>query len=103
MHYYLNADKTELLADITQMTANPPVGSPIPSTLKTYTIIPNFRQSPGVDLFGYLDSANNTIATPVADLSTVKAIQINLGVDATGRSNQAMTLQVSLRNRKTNL
>jgi hypothetical protein len=91
------------MADVTQMTSNPPIGTPIPNTLRTYTIIDNFKQSANTDLFVYLDSSDNPITSPVADTTTIKAIAINLAVAATPNNNQAMTLQVSLRNRKTNL
>jgi prepilin-type N-terminal cleavage/methylation domain-containing protein len=103
VHYYLNATQTQLLADVTPMTANPPVGTPIPANRKTYTIIVNFKQSPNTNLFAYLNSANSALGLPITDLKTIKAIQVNLGVAATPNNNQAMTLQVSLRNRKNNL
>jgi hypothetical protein len=103
IHYYLNTGQTALMADVTQMTSNPPIGTPIVSTKRTYTIIDNFKQSANTGLFVYLDSSNNPIASPVANTTTIKAIAINLAVAATPNNNQAMTLQVSLRNRKTNL
>ncbi len=103
VHYYLNGSNTQLMADVTPMTANPPSGMPITSEKKTYTIINNFQQSSGVKLFVYLDASNNALATPVADTTAVKAIQINLAVASSGGKNQAISTQVSLRNRKTNL
>ena len=103
VHYYLNANKTQLLADVTQMTANPPVGSPIPSSLKTYTIIDNFKQSAGTDLFVYSDASNTVLPEPISDLTVIKAIKINLAVSASNNNNQIETTQVSLRNRKVNL
>ena len=103
LHYYLNNNQTELLADVTQMTANPPTGVPIPSTLQTFVIIDNFKQSANTDLFTYLDSSNNPLTEPIADLKAIKAVRINLAVATSSNGNQAMTLQVSLRNRKTNL
>ena len=36
--YYLSTDQTKLLADVTPMTANPPIGVPITANKKTYTI-----------------------------------------------------------------
>ena len=105
IHYYLNSNKTILYADVTPMTANPPNGTPITANLKTYTIIPNFYQASGVNLFTYLDAYNNVLTLPISDLQTIKGIQIGLAVPGGTASggNQAMTLQVSLRNRKTNL
>jgi prepilin-type N-terminal cleavage/methylation domain-containing protein len=104
IHYYKNAASTAILADVTQMTANPPVGTLIPATLKTYTVFDNYKQVSGVNLFIYLDSAGAALTTPISDLRTIKGIRINLAVaDATKTGNQSMSLDVSLRNRKTNL
>lgn len=103
IHYYLNASKTQLLADVTAMTANPPTGTPIASSLKTYTIINNFKQSAGTDLFQYYDAANALLTSPITDTTAVKAIKVNLAVSASTGNNQILTMQVSLRNRKTNL
>ena len=103
VHYYLNAAQTELLVDVTPMTANPPTGTPITNQKKTYIIIDNFKQSPNTNLFVYLDGAGNPLTLPITDLTTIKGVQINLAVAATPQNNQAMTVQVSLRNRKTNL
>jgi prepilin-type N-terminal cleavage/methylation domain-containing protein len=104
IHYYRNATDTVLYADVTPMTSNPPIGTPITANKKTFTIIPNFKPVAGVTLFQYLDSAGTVLLLPVSDLHTIKGITINLAVPtATGGGNQSMTLQVSLRNRKTNL
>lgn len=103
VHYYLNASQTELMADVTPMTANPPIGTPITAQKKTYIIIDNFKQSPSTNLFVYLDGTGSPLTMPISDLTTVKSIQINLAVAATPNNNQAMTAQVNLRNRKTNL
>jgi prepilin-type N-terminal cleavage/methylation domain-containing protein len=105
IHYYLNTGKTILYADVTPLTANPPNGTLITANKKTYTVIPNFYQASGVTLFTYLDAYNNVLTLPITDLQTVKGIQISLAVPGGNASggNQAMTVQVSLRNRKTNL
>ncbi|HVO86672.1 MAG TPA: prepilin-type N-terminal cleavage/methylation domain-containing protein [Candidatus Binatia bacterium] len=106
VHYYLNATSTRLYADVTPMTANPPIGVLIPANKKTYTVIEDFHQLAGVNLFVYLDDTGNTLAMPIADEHTIKGIQINLAVPAdhpTPNGNQQISLQVSLRNRKTNL
>jgi prepilin-type N-terminal cleavage/methylation domain-containing protein len=106
IHYYLNASSTSLMADVTPMTANPPIGTPLPAQKRTYTIIENFYTFGGVSLFTYLDASYGTIATPIADLNSIKAIKINLAVPSnapTKNSNQQISLQISLRNRKTNL
>jgi type II secretory pathway pseudopilin PulG len=102
-HYYLNTNHTQLLADVTAMTANPPIGTPISSSLKTYVIIDNFKESSGTNLFNYYDASNTLLASPIADLTTPKAIQINLAVVSSTGNNQILTMQVTLRNRKTSV
>jgi prepilin-type N-terminal cleavage/methylation domain-containing protein len=104
IHYYRNAADTVLYVDVTPMTANPPIGTPIIANKKTFTIIPAFKAVSGVKLFQYLDSAGAVLGLPITDLHTIKGMQVNLAVPtAIGGGNQSMTLQVSLRNRKTNL
>jgi type II secretory pathway pseudopilin PulG len=106
VHYYLNAGSTTLYADVTPMTANPPIGSLIPAQKETHTIIDDYHVLPGLNLFSYLDGAGNTLSLPLVDENAVKSIQINLAVPAdhpTPNGNQQMSLQVFLRNRKTNL
>jgi prepilin-type N-terminal cleavage/methylation domain-containing protein len=105
VHYYLQTTggTKQLLADVTPMTSNPPIGTPITDHLRTYTVISNFYQPTGGTLFTYLDASGNAIATPITDLQTVKGIQVNLAAKQNDGSNQAMNVQVSLRNRKTNL
>jgi len=103
VHYYISGGK--LLADVTPLTANPPNGTLITASKKTYTIINQFVSTPGVNTFIYLDSTNSVIASPVTNLDTIKAIQVNLAVPSVAptSTSQSLTLQVSLRNRKTNL
>ena len=102
--YYLNATNTQLLADVTPMSANPPIGSPITANKKTFTIIPSFKKVTGVKLFEYLNSSSTALTVPISDVHTIKTIRINLAVQgASSASNQAMTVEVGLRNRKTNL
>jgi len=106
IHYYLDANSTVLYADVTPMTANPPTGTLLTAQKRTYTVIDNFYTFPGVNLFNYLDSGNVAISVPVSDLNSIKAIKINLAVPSnapTKNSNQQLSLQVNLRNRKTNL
>lgn len=106
IHYYRSADGKKLLADVTRMSANPPQGTPILSTLHTYTIIANYHQVTGVNTFNYLDAAGATLSLPISDLRTIKGIQVTLtapGSNLSKNSYQTVSLQVSLRNRKTNL
>jgi hypothetical protein len=104
VHYYLSADSKILYADVTPMTANPPVGTPITANKKTYTIIGNFKQPAGGKLFQYLDSSGAVMTLPISDLHTIKGVRINLAVTATiANGQQSLSEDVSLRNRKTNL
>jgi hypothetical protein len=105
VHYYLQTTGsiTKVLADVTPMTANPPTGTPITASKKTYTIIASFYQPTGGTLFTYLDFSGNPLTLPITDLQTIKAIQVNLAVKDSAGTNQALNVQVNLRNRKTNL
>ncbi|HSX16903.1 MAG TPA: prepilin-type N-terminal cleavage/methylation domain-containing protein [Patescibacteria group bacterium] len=106
IHYYKNPANTQLFADVTPMTANPPIGTPINASKKTFTIIDNFYTVAGVQTFTYLDSVGNVLNTPISDLHTIKGIKVSLatpGDSVTKNSSDTIVLQVSLRNRKTNL
>ena len=105
IHYYLQTSGTitVLKADVTPMTANPPIGSPQTDKLRTYTIIDNFYQPAGTSLFTYLDQNGAALSLPITDLTTIKGIQISLAAKGSNNSNQAITVQVNIRNRKTNL
>lgn len=104
VRYYKNPSKTQLMADVTRMTANPPIGTEIVSTKRTYTILSNYSEVSGNKLFTYLDASGNTLATPISDLQTIKGIRVSLTSPSsqTG-TNQTINTQISLRNRKTNL
>lgn len=106
VHYYLNSDSTTLYATVTPMTSNPPIGTPIDSQAKTYTIIPSYYAISGLNLFEYLDASGAALSLPISDEHVIKSIKINLAVPAnfpTPGGNQQVSLQVELRNRKTNL
>ncbi len=106
IHYYLSGDTKKLLADVTPYSASPPSGSLLQNQKKTYTIIDSFYKKAGVSTFEYLDSTGNQIPAPISDLFSVKGIRANLAVpinSPTDLGNKTMTVQVSLRNRKTNL
>ena len=106
IRYYTDSTKTTLYADVTTMTANPPIGTPIASTKKTYTIIRPFYAPTGISTFTYLDSFGATLPMPITDLHTIKEIKITLAVPVKApvvKGNDSISLLVSLRNRKTNL
>lgn len=106
IRYYTDSTKTTLYADVTTMTANPPIGTPIASTKKTYTIISPFYAPTGISTFTYLDSFGANLAMPITDLHTIKEIKITLAVPVKApvvKGNDSISLLVSLRNRKTNL
>jgi prepilin-type N-terminal cleavage/methylation domain-containing protein len=103
--YYPDATSKRLLADVTRMTANPPIGTPINGSLKTVTIIDDFYVPTGTNTFEYLDSAGGTLGMPIADYTTIKGVRINLVTKASKRNSVPTTLsvEVGLRNKKTNL
>lgn len=106
IHYYKNAANTKLFADVTRMTSNPPIGTPIASSMRTFTIIPTLYQTASIKTFTYLDAAGTTLALPINDLRAIKEIQVALAVpdgNLSKNSNQSVMVQVSLRNRKVNL
>ena len=102
--YYLqqNGKSMDLLASVTPMTANPPIGTPLTSQMHTYTIMDDYYEPSNVSLFTYLDDTDSPIALPISNLEEVKAIQINLGTPLTNGGKQAINVQVTLRNRETN-
>jgi prepilin-type N-terminal cleavage/methylation domain-containing protein len=105
VHYYLHQTGTDkqLLADVTPMSANPPIGTPLTSQEQTFTVIDNFYQPTGGSLFTYLDSGNSPLNLPISDPESIKAIQVNLASSLTGGNTESVQVEVSLRNRKTNL
>lgn len=103
-HYYLNANGTAVMVDVTPMTANPPIGTPITASKKTYTIISNYYQPAGGSLFNYYDASGTQLTLPISDEHSILEIQVNLAEPATHTKNgQTLNITVSLRNRKTNL
>lgn len=104
VHYYLGSGNTTLLADVTPMTANPPTGTPIPGSTKTYTIISNFYQPAGSSLFTYYDASGTVMTLPISDEHSILEIGVNLAEPASHTTKgQSLSVTVSLRNRKTNL
>lgn len=102
--YYISADGKSVLADVTRMTANPPSGTLITSSKKTYTVVNNFYLPSGGTLFNYYDSTGTAMTLPISDQHTVLQIRVNLATTATHTSKgQTLSTVVSLRNRKTNL
>lgn len=106
LHYYITTDASgnkKLQADLTPYSANPPTGTPITSQKRTFTIISNYYGGSSTPLFTYLDAGNTTLSLPIVDLQTIKSIQVSLAAKTTNGANQVLSIQVSLRNRKTNL
>lgn len=103
-HYYLNAAGTAIMVDVTPMTANPPIGTPITASKKTYTVISNYYQVPGGSLFNYYDASGAVLSLPISDEHSIMEIEINLAEPGSHTKNgQTLNITVSLRNRKTNL
>jgi prepilin-type N-terminal cleavage/methylation domain-containing protein len=106
IHYYLTNNNTRLVADVTKMTSNPPTGTLVPGSTKTFVIIDNFYLASNLNTFTYYDVGNNILTAPVLDQHTIKSIKISLAVPSkspVATSNTTMTINVALRNRKTNL
>lgn len=102
--YYISANGQSLLADVTPMTANPPLGTLITASTRTYTIISNLYQPVGGSLFNYYDASGTTMTLPIADEHSIIEIQVNLSAASSHTKNgQNLSINVSLRNRKTNL
>ena len=107
LRYYIvttgSGDKT-VSADLTSMTSNPPIGTPITASKRTFTVIPNYYQKSGGTLFTYLSASGGALSTPISDLRSIKGITVNLATTVTtAGTDQELSVQVSLRNRKTNL
>ena len=106
IRYYLNGSQDKLLAEVTPMTADYPIGTLISGQTKTVTIIDNFVKLASEPTFIYYDSNLNQITSPVSDVSSIKNISVKLFVK---RYKEVPTKYVStevtvnLRNRKTNL
>ncbi len=107
VHYYLASGNTKLMAEVTPMSANPPQGSPLSDQAKTYTILENYFYQPSISLFEYLDSAGSVLGLPINDLYTVKGVRVNMAVPnrtvVPTTTSSTISVQVTLRNRKTNL
>ena len=104
VHYYLNTAGTAVMVDVTPMTANPPIGTLISASKKTYTIISNYYQPPGGSLFAYYDASGTALALPISDEHSIMEIRVNLAEPGTHTTKgQTLSITLSLRNRKTNL
>ncbi len=104
VNYYLADNNTELMATVTPMTANPPIGTLISSETKTYTIISNYYQVAGTNLFTYYDASGTALSLPISDEHSIIEIQVSLAEpDSHTKTGQSLSVTVSLRNRKTNL
>lgn len=103
--YYKSTDGKKMLADVTPLTANPPIGTLITANKATYTIVDSFYTPSGVNTFDYLDSSGNVLTLPISDLHTIKGVRVTLAVKSKSspNSNTTLSLDVALRNRKTNL
>ena len=105
VRYYVGTanGQKQLYADLTPMTANPPLGTLDTTKKRTFVVIPNFYQPTGAKLFTYLNTGGAVLSTPVTDVSVVKTVQISLSTKLEDGKAQTMNLQVLLRNRKNNL
>lgn len=106
IRYYLNPSQTKLLADVTPMTADYPVGTVLTAQTKTVTVIDNFYKIAGKPTFRYYDANYSELTSPVADLPAIKNIGVQLFVkkyESNAADYVSTEVTVSLRNRKSNL
>lgn len=104
VRYYLTPDNKQLKVDVTPMTSNPPIGTPITASKRTYTIINNYYKKPGVNLFDYYDITGTLLTIPVGNQHVISTINVNLYEPVSHSPNGIqMSSSVSLRNRKVNL
>lgn len=105
IHYYLvtNGAYRQLKADLTPMDGNPPTGQLLTNQTKTYSLVDNYYLPAGKTLFTYYNGFNAQLTTPITDFGAVKSIAIQLAAKNDGHPDEQMNLQVTLRNRKTNL
>jgi len=104
--YYLNVPQDKLMADVTPMTADYPIGTVIVAQEKTVVIMEGFLKRAGQPTFKYFSSTSAQIPSPVSDLQSIKNISINLYSKIYLSNNQkfaSSSVTVNLRNRKTNL
>ncbi len=102
-YYVVNGATKRLYADLTPMSANPPLGTLQTDKKKSFVVIDNFYQSSSGKLFTYMNAVGATLPAPVTDLSVVKTIQINLAAQLENMRSQDINVQVLLRNKKNNL
>lgn len=100
VNYYVNSSNNQVLANVTPMTSNPPIGTPITNETQSYTIIDNYFNPSGTSLFQYYDSGNNLLSEPISSVQSIVGVQINLSAPLAGFSgkNQSLNYFVDLRN-----
>jgi hypothetical protein len=106
IHYYFTNSGTKLVADVTPMSANPPAGVLLTAQMRSYVIVDNYLPIAGVKPFVYLGTGTTVLPTPITDLRAIKQIRTTLtsptkAPNANGYDQTSV--QVMLRNRKTNL
>ncbi len=104
--YYLSADQRQLIAEVTPMTADYPIGTLITANTKTVVIIDGFYKIPGSPTFKYYTSTFSEISAPVSDLQSIKNISVNLYArhyESNDQLYSSSSVTTNLRNRKTNL
>ena len=104
--YFLSADQSQLLAEVTPMTADYPIGSLLPDQKKTVVVVDGFNKISGSPTFQYYTSTFSELSSPVTDLQSIKNITVNLYAKIYQSNNNdyaSSKVTVNLRNRKTNL
>ena len=106
IRYYLNGANNALLADVTPMTADYPIGTLLTGQTKTVTVVNKFYKISGNPTFLYYDANYNQLTSPVTDVQSIKNITTQLYIkkyDSNANDYVSTSVSVSLRNRKYNL
>jgi prepilin-type N-terminal cleavage/methylation domain-containing protein len=100
--YYLNNDKTKLLADVIPCSDNYPNCTVTGLTPNVVTIINEFYKTSS-PIFAYYNADNTQVAA--GDYNTIKNIETTLAVkpNASNQDPTIVTNYINLRNKKTNL
>lgn len=105
--YYLNSSTNKVMAEVTPMTADYPIGSLLNGEKRTVTIIDNYYPVNGLSLFQYYNANYDALSAPVTDKQSIKNITVNLQSGYNTNKNNgkytSSSISVNLRNRKTNL
>ncbi len=105
IRYYLSPSQDQLLADVTPMTADYPVGTLLTGQQRTVVVIDKFYKRTSYPTFQYFTSTNTELSAPVSNMDSIDNITVNLYTKVYQATDEykSSTLTVNMRNRKSNL